>query len=295
MSTVLFDSKNDYPHLYQCADSSSLNAQRLFLSLLLSQIALLIIASIVSAYFTGCAAGSIVSACIFLGSLSLLIVIRFNRPESAWYNGRAVAESIKTISWRWMMQADPFLQTESEENDCKKFINDQKLILEQNKSMSKLHLPNESIGDPISSKMKFIRSQTLEYRRDFYLNQRINEQASWYARKCIWNRRMARYLFIATVVLHVVAVILLLVKIEFPTTLLPIGAFSTAAGGILTWLQTRRHNELAASYLLATHEITLIKGEFDFAKSEANFSNFVANAEQAFSREHTQWTARKSV
>ena len=68
---------------------------------------------------------------------------------------------------------------------------------------------------------------------------------------------------------------------------------ATATGAVLTWLQAKKHNELNSSYALAAHEIVLIKGEAESVQSEREISEFVINSENAFSREHTQWTARK--
>ena len=93
--------------------------------------------------------------------------------------------------------------------------------------------------------------------------------------------------------LHSVAILMLLYRIKAPETNLPIEVMAVAAGAVLTWLQARKHNELNSSYALAAHEIVLIKGEGLSVHSEADFSNFVIDSEAAFSREHTQWTARK--
>ena len=64
---------------------------------------------------------------------------------------------------------------------------------------------------------------------------------------------------------------------------------------VLGWVQIKRHGELTASYNLAAHEIGIIKGYAESVKTEAEFSDFVNEAELAFSREHTQWIARKDL
>jgi hypothetical protein len=69
---------------------------------------------------------------------------------------------------------------------------------------------------------------------------------------------------------------------------------ATSASAALTWLQAKKHNELSLSYVLAAQEIVLIKGEALSVNSEKKLSGFVLDAENAFSREHTQWVARKS-
>ena len=66
------------------------------------------------------------------------------------------------------------------------------------------------------------------------------------------------------------------------------------ASSILTWLQAKKHNELSSSYSLTAHEIILIKSEVNRIENEIDFSEYIMNCENAFSREHTQWFARKN-
>src|SRR5690606_15189811 len=42
----------------------------------------------------------------------LCIFIGYQKPDRIWYNARAVAESVKTLTWRYMMRAEPFQATE---------------------------------------------------------------------------------------------------------------------------------------------------------------------------------------
>ncbi|WP_208609325.1 hypothetical protein [Flavobacterium xinjiangense] len=45
---------------------------------------------------------------------------------------------------------------------------------------------------------------------------------------------------------------------------------------------------------MTAHEIILIKSESTIINSEKEFSEYIMNCENAFSREHTQWFARKN-
>jgi len=67
------------------------------------------------------------------------------------------------------------------------------------------------------------------------------------------------------------------------------------AASVLSWMQAKRFSELAASYALAAHEISLIREKSMLPNTPDEFSQFVGDAENAFSREHTQWVARKDV
>jgi hypothetical protein len=75
----------------------------------------------------------------------------------------------------------------------------------------------------------------------------------------------------------------------------PTGTFSTLAAAAMAWLQVKRYQELAQSYLLAAHELGLIEAQSLHVHTEVELSAFVANAENAISREHTMWVARRDV
>ena len=223
-----------------------------------------------------------------------IVGLRVKRPDDLWYNGRAVAESVKTRAWRWMMRADPYGDCDGVEVVKKQFIGDLKTILSQNRSIVAELSVEAHLNDPISPKMSEVRGLSLEGRLALYQIDRIQDQANWYSLKSIFNRKRARRWFWVSVSLHSGAVLLLFFRARYPEFGFPVEIFATAAGAVLTWLQAKKHNELGSSYSLAAHEIVLIKGEALSINSEDLLSEFVMNAEAAFSREHTQWAARKN-
>jgi hypothetical protein len=223
-----------------------------------------------------------------------MIWLRTNKPDNIWYNGRAVAESVKTRAWRWMMRAEPYIDCEDVEIMRKHFVTDLKIILEQNKSLIGKLGTNASLDDPISKKMSFVRTLTLKDRIEVYRKERIANEALWYSKKSRFNKKRATFWFWVTVGLHGLAIILLLYNIKEPTFKLPISIIAVCASSVLTWLQAKKHNELSSSYTLTVHEIMLIRAETNRIESEEEFSSYIMNCENAFSKEHTQWFARKN-
>lgn len=293
MSRLAVDSEA-LPGLYQSADQASLTAQSAYFWGLRLYLVLLVAAALVSFLWPSSSIGALASAALFLITLGILITLKVNRPDDLWYNGRAVAESVKTRAWRWMMRAEPYHETENLEIVSKQFINDLKAILSQNRSLSQVLHSEAGIKAPISSAMLAVRNLPLEDRLEIYREQRVNNQATWYSLKSQFNKLRARQWFWVSVVLHATAILMLLYRIKDPTLGLPVEVIATAAGAVLTWLQANKHNELNSSYALTAHEIVLIKGEALAVKSEGDLSDFVISSETAFSREHTQWSARKS-
>jgi SMODS and SLOG-associating 2TM effector domain 3/SMODS and SLOG-associating 2TM effector domain 1 len=294
MNTKVIANETDLPGLYNSADQASLRAQSAYFSGLAIYLVLLTAAAFVSYKWPTDPQGTLASAVLFLITLGILIALKVMRPDDIWYNGRAVAESVKTRSWRWMMRAEPYQSMASNEIVSKEFINDLKSILSQNKSLSHELNAAKEVLEPISQKMRKIRDLPFPERLEIYKEQRINNQATWYAKKSFLNKRRGRQWFWASVALHSTAIGMLLYRIKDPTFTLPVEVVATAAGAVLTWLQAKKHGELNSSYALAAHEIMLIKGEALSVKDERDFSEFVIASESAFSREHTQWTARKT-
>lgn len=283
------------PGLYQSADNASIRAQQSYFSGLRLYLVLLVLAALTTHAIPSDAWGALLSAALFLITLGILIFLRVKRPDDTWYNGRAVAESVKTRTWRWMMRAEPYEDCPSLERISREFVGDLKAILEQNHSLShSLHCPKgKAVEEPISATMRLVRALPLEKRLAVYVQQRVQNQANWYWKKSSFNQRRARQWFWVSVGLHALAIAMLLYRIKDPHVALPIEVVATAAGSVLTWLQAKKHNELSSAYALAAHEIVLLKGEAPSVRSERELSEYVVNSESAFSREHTQWVARK--
>lgn len=115
-------------------------------------------------------------------------------------------------------------------------------------------------------------------------------------KKAAFNRRMSRYFFWALIGVNSIAVlcaVLRMVYVDQPFW--PTDILVAIAASVLSWMQAKRFSELAASYALAAHEIGLIKEQSLLPDTPEKFSLFVGDAENVFSREHTQWVARKDV
>jgi hypothetical protein len=69
----------------------------------------------------------------------------------------------------------------------------------------------------------------------------------------------------------------------------------TAAATGVAWSQSRRHEELVQSYGLAAHELNELETVVGGVGTEAMFKEFIEQAEETISREHTMWCARRDV
>lgn len=284
--------ESTFPALHHAADSASEEAQKNLLRLhRLNNI--LLIAAAFAAGTGESEAMAILSCILFLGLLGLYIYGQHNDLQGKWYQARALAESIKTATWRFIMCADPFhgadegVVTES----FRKLLSE---LLNQNRGIADYLCGDLSTKDQITSEMLATRRLPFEEKREHYLENRISDQLGWYARKSKANRSSAKRWFIGLCSVYGVAILCLLVRIAEPDIpAFPVDVLAVAAGCMIGWVQVKRFSELAIAYGLTAHEIGIIKSRFKGVTDSAELSRFVSDAENAFSREHTQWAARR--
>jgi hypothetical protein len=290
---------DDYPSLYRYADTASLKAQNTYLFLHKVYLGSLALGSVTSAFTTIGSQAVNTYLCtglavILIVGLLILWAMRARQDDKIWFDGRAIAESVKTATWRFMMKAQPFDEDNSAET---LFLANLKEIREARPHLAK-HLAAAMNGDglAITHFMKEGRSSSLEERRDFYASARIRDQKTWYAKKAKSNIDSGTNWFWAIAILQIVIVILAI--IQAASGGLGINAISivtTFAAAMAAWSQLKRHDELAQSYALAAQELEEIETIVGNQASEDAFMQLVEQAENSISREHTMWCARRDV
>lgn len=291
-------SDEDMPALFKAADSASLVAQRRYLFLVLGNLLFLVGGALLSSIppipqLTK-------SETALLGSISFAIGLFFTlfmrtlSYEKSWYGGRAFAESVKTIAWRYMTCAEPYHTEACSAEADGKFAADLRLILSERRSLARILGGRAGADQQITQKMRDARNLDLEDRKQLYLSERIDNQRQWYSNKAEINERRSTLWFVAILLAQLLALIFAFYIVYRPETDLNItGVFSSLAGAFLAWLQVKRHQELAQSYGLAAHELGLVSALAVNVNTDDELSKFVADSESAISREHTFWSARR--
>lgn len=280
--------EKDYPYLYGLASNASMNAQYYYINGIRIYLFLLFLGSMINFLKPFLSLSIFWSTTIILSlGLMILLIQAFMRFDEIWYNGRAVAESVKTRTFRFMMKADPYNE------DDKGFLQDLKDILNDNKVLSK-HLSLNSDFTVFSPEMIRVRQLELDERKEYYLLNRIDEQRRWYAKKAKSNKIQGRFWFIVMMVANATALLLsILFGVWGTDYYIRIEPLLVLASIALSWAQSKRFRELGNAYSLTVHEISLIREESARVTNEKEFSDFVNDSENAFSREHTQWVARR--
>lgn len=285
--------EQDFPALYRSANDISIKSQKNFFLALKCHLVFLVIAAILSVVSIPHWVVAVLQVISLLGALACSIYLFGKRPDRDWYAGRAVAESIKTITWRYVCCAEPFQDGDAVARSH--FQQKLQAIVNQNRELAKTL--TKHLDEPqISNRMTALRTKSLEQRKTYYANLRIKDQLTWYAKKSVFNRRCSAGFFWALIIVNTIAVIVAVFRVKFiAVPFWPTDIFVASAACLLSWMQAKRFSELAASYALTAHEIGLIREQSMESTTNEEFSMFVGDSENAFSREHTQWIARRDA
>ena len=284
----------EYPALFQSTDDASNQAQRFYININLSYLIITVSATICALLGSHSNFFSISSAFLFLIDLFLLIIILTKKFENKWYTCRAIAESVKTATWRFMMAAEPYENSKNLQEVKANFRNLLRALLRQNTYVADYIGGELSEKEQITEKMMNIRYFSIDERKEFYIKNRIDDQRKWYSQNYSFNKKNNLIWFLLVIIFNAFAAFFAILKINDPTNqYLPIDVFAVIAVSSLTWIQLKRYQELSSSYALAAHEIGTIKSMSEEVKTENDLSNFVINSENAFSREHAQWIAKR--
>lgn len=277
-----------YPSAWTVADASSLRGQRLHLRLLQLELAMLVAAAVAGLVLDDQAAR--VTAA---GAFGLAIVLRAyrmsERPDRNWHGGRAAAESIKTLCWRYAVAAHPFgIDLDAEEVDGL-FVERMRDVLAQ---ITALDVAPSTAAEPgqITSWMRSTRSLPLDDRKATFASHRLVEQQRWYATKATYCLTRNRRWSLAVLVFECCGVALALSGLVGV-----LGVIATLGSGAAAWMQARQYGALATNYTIAYQELDAIRSLMDHQTQEDDWAVFVDSAEGAISREHTMWRASRSA
>ncbi|MFJ6676563.1 DUF4231 domain-containing protein [Actinosynnema sp. NPDC091369] len=281
------------PGLFHVADAMSLRGQRDYLSALRARLVLAVVAAVCGVFAVKVGRVDVAAVGTGVALLVMLLVeqhFRGSSPETKWYDGRALAESAKSMGWRFAVGGAPFPLGEDERESELRFIQQMGALLKDG--------PNSGITPPdrptISPAMRALRRADLGTRKRTYVADRVNEQQAWYATKAATNERRARqsqrvlYAFAFGGIIAAFARAFGYIGFD----LAGVAAALIAAGA--AWAGTKQYSTLARAYAYASTELGIVKDRFELVADEATWAAEVADAEEAISREHTMWRASRT-
>jgi len=291
---------SDYPCLFQLSDSASLIEQKSYINLCRIDFVLIVLAAFFSGFslnpnlkfFKWCALFALISLIL---SFCLKLIIKIGKWDKKWFDTRAVAESVKTVTWRYIMGVEPYENSLSSEDVDRKFVNKLNEILKLTSKASGSLAKNIGSGQQISNKMREIRQMNIEERKTIYFQQRIKDQKDWYSKKAKYNSDKETMWFWVTIIVELLAILTsIYIFNTLNNTFNPIGIFTTLIVVFTAWNQTKKHGDLSQSYTIAAQELISIESLAVHIKNEEKLSDYVRDTENAISREHTMWCAKRS-
>ncbi|MET9386463.1 DUF4231 domain-containing protein [Streptomyces sp. NPDC002928] len=286
---------DELPELFRAADTASLQGQRVYIRATKIRLTLAVAAAAFAAFSVRVGdrwdLAALVVACAFIATLMVEFWLLTRNPERDWYDGRAFAESIKTLSWRYSVGAAPFIST------CPDAEAERQFIQEVRKLINEAPADSIVISDPVrvTERMRTLRKMDLALRKHAYLESRIQDQLKWYSGKAKFNSSRARAWRLALISIEGVGIIVALLKaggvINFD---LP-GVLAALLGAGSAWFAVRQYEALARAYKFAANDLSMVYTRLQNVADEDVWARESADAEEAISREHTMWRASRGA
>lgn len=282
----------DLPGVWRDADTSSLSAQNLTLRLTRAKVGGGVFAALGGALTWQLGRVDLAAVMILIGfsvALGCEVTAALCKPEQKWYDGRAVAESAKTLAWRYAIGADPF-PSDMPRADAHDLL--RRRLSDITREVSDV-VVFETSDVIVTPRMDELRTAAFPVRRDAYVDGRTIDQKKWYARKAEFNRKRGQIWRVVLVLAEVTAVMLALGKLFGNWQIDFAGLFAAFIGAGAAWVAVKQFAPLASAYSVATAELGIQANRLRSVEEE-RWAFVVADAEEAISREHTTWLASRT-
>jgi hypothetical protein len=281
--------------LFEAADAASIQGQRQYVKSVRFRLTLAVVAAITGVLTWQVGARGIDLAAI--GTALALIAISLTelnvtsvRPADQWYDGRALAESAKSLAWRYSVGGIPFAKQDDEGSVKRRFIEQMACLLEE--------APNTSIKPSqrpvVTEQMLTLRAGDLAARKAAYLQSRIADQQKWYSGKAQLNEKLAGRWRIALITIEILGIGAALAKAIGYVNLDLAGIVAAVIAAGTAWASLRQFSTLARAYTFAANELSIARERLELVNDETSWAAEVADSEEAVSREHIMWRASRS-
>lgn len=285
----------EWPAIYVSADDVSLKGQTRQKLYLGSTLGLNVISAALAMY-AGHKTIALTMLVAMIIAFALSLILLMEKPQAEWYNGRALAESVKTLSWRFVTCAVPYTLEVPEQDAKRQFVAALEVALKEGNSISSGLFTGSGHSTQITRSMLEARRLSLAERRDLYLRERLQDQQQWYSKAAKRNRRAERawgWVLVGCQAAALFLAALAAVSSTSASAIAVIGIITTAASGVAAWQQQCQFGALASAYAMTAQELSFVQTLIDECETEQALSEFVLSAERAISREHTFWLARR--
>ncbi|MFJ9611265.1 DUF4231 domain-containing protein [Kitasatospora sp. NPDC101176] len=289
------------PDLFWTADKASLDGQRETLRWYRGLIAMLVIAAVIGSFPGPDHKGDsditpLFSVAAFLIAGYFWSRLRRGNPQGRWYEARAAAESVKTLAWKYTVRARPFDGGADSADVDRGYLLQVEDVL---RAFEDPEIVPPGTVPEITEEMRRVRAGSLTARRTLYLRTRVEGQRTWYRARAEACETQAVSWGLGIAALIIIGAAAAIAQATGALQVHVFGASSAAAAAVIAWTQLKQLRPLAAAYQLAARELENVGNQLSdldlrAPDAEARWARMAAEAEDAVSREHTTWRARRA-
>jgi hypothetical protein len=284
-----------YPSLLKAADAGSGSAQKMHFLLLRTELVLLGVGAAFSVAAVWCGNKEIaawIAAALLFTSFFISWINKARRYERKWFDCRAVAESVKSLTWRYVTKADPFEKL-ADDQAARAFVASiGKARAERETSKAALAAQPVQDLEIITARMHQIRMATARERAKVYFRDRLQHQQAWYGQRATAAAQSESRWFWTTSILQAVTMVAAVYVAASKATVSPLSVLTTVVAGATAWARAKRFGDLAQSYRVAEHELAALRGQEPSVDDDAAVAKWVEEVELLISREHMMWFAK---
>ncbi|MEK9501318.1 DUF4231 domain-containing protein [Gaopeijia maritima] len=281
------------PGLFRVADRRAIVAQRRHTRVTIAQLSMLWVAVLagVATQVTGNGSFGFVGVGAYIVLVTVRVYGRISHHEAIWYDNRQLAESLRSLVWRYAVGGAPFPVDRGEEADHEYSARVTQLL----DDMTYAPVPEGPTDvQLITPEMRASRARSLDERRTAYGRERVLEQLQWYAARAKADGFRGARLDVLFLAASAAAVFFGLLQAFGVLGINLLGLFAVVAASFYTWQSQRRYGKQAATYAAAANQLTLVHTALGRAHTEQAWAELVDAAESGIAREHTSWRVARA-
>jgi len=283
----------DFPSLFTAADRASVKARKTDISWVQIQLGSLLVAAVASALTITEKPVSIWMT-VFISIMLLLSIIatwasKMQNTKKNWQDLRTLAESAKRISWFYMMRANQFYNLNEAKAD-KVFLTEISKLKEQHPDIVDELCLYQSTDILISDTMRAVRNLNTQDRNNIYLENRLNDQISWYFKKAKSNKmtgNRGQAIIMGAQALGIAGAIYIASNPESKFN--PEGLFVNVALIIISWTEYQRYHQLSKLYTHTGDKLRTKVAQTGIISDDTQLSELVTESESEMEKEQFYW------
>jgi hypothetical protein len=241
---------------------------------------------------------SLIPLVIITIALSLLLVftlvLEMRKFDRLWFISRAIAENVKKETWLFIMRVKPYDLETPEDQTEERFVDSLKELLNSHPSIIPELTKYKETGTQVTESMREIRRGSVSQRLQFFVENRLHDQQSWYTGKAKFNLSRESHFTILMWIFQALTVIF--ASMNIVASALPfnlIGVATTSATAILLWANTKSYRELSQTYGFIAQELCFYEDKTHRISTEQQLMDLVSNVEETMRQERLVWNVRR--